>query len=238
MTNALAHKTPVPILTATGLEKVIGNNNLFESRAKRTLWRVDSLRLEEPALVCLAGRNGAGQSTLLRCLLGLQRATRGEVLWYGAPGLRPGVLGYLPELPILPPALKVRTFLELLLGRRVEDLLAERDGLLARFTRLSVKEFLEVPSHRLSKGQQQRVLLWSALARAPRGLVLDEPFSGLDPWARVELAELILALRAEHGLFVVMSTHELPKSLRTACSRTWLIEGAGVVESQGCALPE
>ena len=94
------------ILVASGLEKVLENKSLFERQAKRTLWRVEELRLDEPAFVCLAGRNGAGKSTLLRCLLGLQRATRGEVSWYGARGLGPSVLGYLPEFPILPPALK------------------------------------------------------------------------------------------------------------------------------------
>lgn len=227
-----------PILLAEGIEKKIENKNIFEEKNRRTLWRVDTLRIDTPAFVCIAGRNGSGKSTLLRCLLGLQKPTRGRIVWYGQSALSSDVLGYLPEFPILPPALRVGTFLKLLLGREVDEMLTERGGLLARFSRLSVKEFLHVPANRLSKGQQQRVLLWSALARAPKGLVLDEPFSGLDPWARVELAELLLALHEEHGLFLLMSTHELPRVLRDVCSRTWLIEGGTLHERPGCALPE
>jgi ABC-type multidrug transport system ATPase subunit len=227
-----------PLLLATDFEKTVENKSLFERRERRTLWRVERLALETSDFTCLAGRNGAGKSTLLRCLLGLQKASRGEVLWYGRPALSADVLGYLPEFPILPPALNVRTYLELLLGRSVEEMLTERDGLLARFERLSVSAFLDVPAHRLSKGQQQRVLLWSALSRAPRGLVLDEPFSGLDPWARVELAELLVELTRAHGLFIVMSTHEMPRALRDVCARTWLIDESTVKVTPGCALPE
>jgi ABC-type multidrug transport system ATPase subunit len=227
-----------PLLLATDFEKTVENKSLFERRERRTLWRVERLALETSDFTCLAGRNGAGKSTLLRCLLGLQKASRGKVLWYGRPSLSADVLGYLPEFPILPPALKVRTYLELLLGRSVEEMLTERDGLLARFERLSVSAFLDVPAHRLSKGQQQRVLLWSALSRAPKGLVLDEPFSGLDPWARVELAELLVELTRAHGLFIVMSTHEMPRALRDVCARTWLIDESTVKVTPGCALPE
>jgi ABC-2 type transport system ATP-binding protein len=68
--------------------------------------------------------------------------------------------------------------------------------------------------------------------------VLDEPFSGLDPWARVELAELLRALVVDKGLFVIMSTHELPRALRETCGTTWLIEDGTVKVSAGCALPE
>jgi ABC-type multidrug transport system ATPase subunit len=236
--NALAEAEQVPILFAQELEKIVENKNVFEERSRRTLWKVDSLRVETPEFICIAGRNGSGKSTLLRCLLGLQAPTRGRIAWYGHSALSHDVLGYLPEFPILPPALRVGTFLRLLLGRDVDEMLSERNGLLARFTRLSVKEFLHVPANRLSKGQQQRVLLWSALARAPKGLVLDEPFSGLDPWARVELAELLVALKEEHGLFILMSTHELPRALRASCARTWLIESGTLLERSGCALPE
>jgi ABC-type multidrug transport system ATPase subunit len=228
----------VSLIEAVGLEKTHTSEDIFEKQNKRTLWRIDRLALNEPQFVCLAGRNGSGKSTLLRCLLGLAKPTKGSVQWFGRGDLPGKSIGYLPEFPILPPALEVRHFLRFLLGQPVETILADKANPLNAFPRLSVAPFLKVPAHRLSKGQQQRVLLWSALAHAPKGLVLDEPFSGLDPWARVELADLILTLAKEKGLFVIMSTHELPKSLRIACGTTWLIEDEKVLTSHGCALPE
>jgi len=227
-----------PILHARGLAKVVESDDLLEKKLRRTLWDVPELTLEKPEFVCLAGRNGAGKSTLLRTLLGLVKPTRGEVEWYGARTLAKEVVGYLPEHPLIPPSLKARHFLAFLLGEDPDKALERASNPLLAYPHLSVKSFLDVPAHRLSKGQQQRVLLWAALAHSPRGLVLDEPFSGLDPWARVELAELLVSLRKDQGLFLIVSTHELTRALRDTCDRTWLVEDGSVRVAMGCALPE
>lgn len=225
-----------PILQARGLEKTVRGNDLFDSHLKKTLWKVEALSLETPGLTVLAGRNGAGKSTLVRCLLGHIRPSRGDVRWYGQAGVRPQQVGYVPEFPILSPALKVGRYLELLLGKGPGELARMRERL-ASYPSLAIEPFLDVPATKLSKGQQQRIQLWAALSHEPRGLVLDEPFSGLDPWARAELSGLLVNLLDE-GRFILMATHELTRALRERAQQSWIVENGTVNASRGCALPE
>ncbi|NBW80489.1 hypothetical protein EBR21_01930, partial [bacterium] len=89
----------------------------------------------------------------------------------------------------------------------------------------------------LSKGQQQKLLLTLALAGAPSGFVLDEPFSGLDPWARAELAEHLVKLGAQ-GHFLLISSHDAPSRIRKHIRETWIIENQKLQRIPGCAIPE
>lgn len=223
------------ILLAENLSKVIVNDDILQKRYRRTLWNAEKLEVKNPDLIVLAGRNGAGKSTLLRCLLGLLQPTTGQTKWFGKPRVTANDIGYLPEFPVIPPAARVKHWLSWLLSVPTKKL-TDFDSQLSRFPALSVSQLLEVPANRLSKGQTQRVQLWAALAHQPRGVVVDEPFSGLDPWARVELADLLLSILAE-GRFVLMSTHELPDRLRDATRQTWLIEDERVNVHEGCVLP-
>lgn len=224
-----------PILSAKDLSKVLVNDDILQKRFRRTLWKVPELTVATPGFYVLAGRNGAGKSTLLRCLLGLLRPTTGTVSWFGQKRISAQDIGYLPEFPVIPPAAKVRNWLSWLLGIPPASL-SRMDSELSRFPSLSVASLLEIPANRLSKGQTQRVQLWAALARSPKGVVVDEPFSGLDPWARVELADLLASILDE-GRFVLMSTHELPERLRDKTRETWLIENETVQIHEGCVLP-
>lgn len=225
------------ILLAKNLEKTIANDDLFEGNMRRrTLWKIDSIEMNRTGLYLLAGRNGAGKSTLLRCLLGLVKPTRGEVRWFGETKIKTGGLGYVPEFPILPPAVKVRRFLQWMTScRDLEALRKSIPCLQSPF--FALDDVLDVPTNRLSKGQQQRVQLWHTLASNPQGLVLDEPFSGLDPWARQDLSTALCTLLQEEK-FILMSSHEVTKQLRQVCSETWLLEKALLTAKPGCVLPE
>jgi len=156
------------------------------------------------------GPNGAGKTTAMRAVFGLVELDAGTVQWRGAPiGLAHRArFGYMPEERGLYPRMRVRdqlVYLGQLCGRttrevgRSVDSWLERLGLVER-----AKERLDALSH----GNQQRVQLIAALVNEPELLVLDEPFSGLDPLAINTMSALLAELAAK-GATVLFSSHQL-----------------------------
>jgi ABC-2 type transport system ATP-binding protein len=235
MNTSLKDKNNEAIIQISNLEKTMKNNNIFEKNWSKTLWKIPSLELKETGLTCIVGRNGAGKSTLLRCLLGLIQPTCGEVKWFGKKEFPYARIGYVPEFPIIPPSIKVSHWIRLVLGNNTNIDTSSTIKSLQK-TSLNVEPFLNVPANRLSKGQQQRVQLWMALSSEPDVVVLDEPFSGLDPWARGELSQVVTEILSLNKV-VILSTHELTAQLREQCQRTWQISDSKVVDHSGCALP-
>ncbi|MGQ5263771.1 ABC transporter ATP-binding protein [Micromonospora sp. ZYX-F-536] len=156
------------------------------------------------------GANGAGKTTTMRIILGVLAPDAGTVTWQGAPLTREDRqrFGYMPEERGLYPKMTVReqvTYLGRLHGldagaaRRSTDTLLERVGLDERGD-----DLLET----LSLGNQQRAQIAAALVHDPEVLVLDEPFSGLDPLA-VDTVVTVLRERAAGGAPVLFSSHQL-----------------------------
>lgn len=223
-------------LSARNLKYIWRSDDIFSREKDKLLWDIPSLEINQTGIVLLAGRNGAGKSTLLRCLLGLMRPTAGEIRWFNQSTPARGQIGYIPELPVLPARIKVAELVGGLLGMKSEELYRlenESD----KPASLRIAELFDRPAHLLSKGQQQRLLLTLALAGLPKGFVLDEPFSGLDPWARTELADLLVHL-AEKNHFILISSHDAPLKLKSHVRETWIIENKSLRNFAGCALPE
>jgi len=218
-------------ISISGLSYTTHTQDVFQKKQRKTLWSIENLTMEQRGFVLLAGRNGCGKSTLLRCLLGLIHPTTGTYYWGPSEHI-----GYVPEFPIIPPQLALGSWLQAVCGALpggpLPDPTFEPLGTLGA----QLMPLLQVPAHRLSKGQQQKAHLWVALCRCPSTLVLDEPFSGLDPWARAELATL-LAQWALAGKGILMAGHEMPSSLEPQCSHTWLVEEEQVQVKHGCGLP-
>lgn len=213
----------------------MSTQDIFTKKETKLLWRIPSASISEPGLYVIAGKNGSGKSTLIRCLLGLLKPDKGEINWFEGKPLSWRTAGYVPEFPIIPPSASAKLWLEWLLDMPMQKILTNSSAITKHPT-LKIDHLLSVPANRLSKGQQQRIQLWVALARDPLVVFLDEPFSGLDPWARVELAGVILNL-LENKRTVIMSTHELPQDLRANTKQTWLIENESLRITSGCALP-
>ncbi len=224
-----------PILIAKNIEKTMCTKDIFTKKEKKLLWRIPEAKITESGFYVIGGKNGAGKSTLIRCLLGLLKPDKGTISWFDGSPLNWKTAGYVPEFPVIPPAADAKKWLEWLLDTPAEKVLNTASAL-TRHPALNIASILHVPANRLSKGQQQRIQLWSALARDPKVVFLDEPFSGLDPWARVELAGVIKNL-VENNRTVIMSTHELPQDLRNITKQTWLIENSQLNISTGCVLP-
>lgn len=168
-----------------------------------------SLAVPEGAVYALLGRNGAGKSSLVRCLLGEQKSEAGRALLLGREvwGERAAVLslvGVVPEEPDAPPAMTARQ-----LSRFCSRLYPTWDakGLEARLKRFGVSA--TTPFGKLSKGQKGQVSLSLALAPSPRLLVLDDPTLGLDAVARKAVFEELIGDLADRGTTVFITTHDL-----------------------------
>lgn len=168
-----------------------------------------SLAVPEGAVYALLGRNGAGKSSLVRCLLGEQKPSAGRALLLGREvwGERASALsgvGVVPEEPDAPPAMTARQ-LSKFCSRLYPTWDAE--GLEARLKRFGVSA--TTPFGKLSKGQKGQVSLALALAPSPRLLVLDDPTLGLDAVARKAVFEELIGELADRGTTVFITTHDL-----------------------------
>jgi ABC-2 type transport system ATP-binding protein len=168
-----------------------------------------SLAVPAGAVYALLGRNGAGKSSLVRCLLGQQRPSAGRALLFGGDAWRTRRramerTGVVPEEPDAPEAMTARQLSEFC--RRVYPRWDAR-AVSERLSRFAVPD--ATPFGRLSKGQKGEVLLALALGHAPELLVLDDPTLGLDVVARRALCEEIVGELADRGTTVFLTTHDL-----------------------------
>ncbi|MEX2549917.1 MAG: ATP-binding cassette domain-containing protein [Nitriliruptoraceae bacterium] len=187
----------------------------------------------EPGELCgFVGPNGAGKTTAMRCAVGISEPDAGQVRWRGGPidlDVRRRI-GYMPEERGLYPKMRVHEQLVYLarlhgLARR-----AAEDGARRWIDRLGLAERRDSAVEELSLGNQQRVQLAAALVHDPELLVLDEPFSGLDPLA-VDVMSDVLRERADAGVAVVFSSHQL--DLVEDLCRTVAVVSSGRVVLRG-----
>ncbi len=192
------------------------------------------LRIERGEIFGFVGPNGAGKTTTLRLLAGLLEPTSGEIQLLGERLDTRGrvaqrLVGYMPDFFGVYDDLRVWEYLDF--WARCYDLPKFKrrstvDGLLD-LVDLAPKRDALVQT--LSRGMQQRLCLAHALVHDPPILLLDEPASGLDPRARVELRELLLALR-EMGKTILLSSHILSE-LAEVCSSLGIIQGGKLLAS-------
>jgi len=213
-------------LTVRGLTKRYGNLNA-----------VDELDLDVPkgGVFGLVGPNGAGKTTTMLATVTLLHPDRGTIDVLGHdPMTQPravrGVVGYVPDTFGLYDGLSCEEYLDFFAHayevpreRRPEQVAA-----LLELVELTHKKDTDVAG--LSRGMQQRLSLARGLVHDPQLLVADEPASGLDPRARVELREIVKEL-ANQGVTIVISSHILAE-LDELCDRVAIVE-AGKVLAQG-----
>ena len=178
----------------------------------------------------LLGRNGTGKSTLVRCLLGQERPSRGrtELLGLDAWNHRAALMarvGVVPESPQVPPNADANELLAM--GQRLYKVW-ERDAAIQRLERFGVSR--SVPFGRLSKGQQKQVELALALAQKPELLILDDPSLGLDSVAKRVLYEELLEHLGQDGVTVFLTSHDLDAVERLAETVAILHQGRLIVE--------
>jgi ABC-2 type transport system ATP-binding protein len=200
---------------------------------KKTL-AVDHLNLQVPrgALFGFIGRNGAGKTTTLRMLAGLLEPTSGEVLVHGervekkSRGIH-RLIGYMPDFFGVYDDMYVWEYLDFY-ARCYNLAPARRAKLIDELLELvNLADKRESNVQALSRGMQQRLCLAHALVHEPQILLLDEPASGLDPRARIEMRELLKELAAM-GKTIIVSSHILPE-LAEMCTHIGIVEHGNLV---------
>jgi urea transport system ATP-binding protein len=181
-----------------------------------TLWDLD-LTIETGSRTCLMGRNGVGKSTLLRCIMGLERIKSGCIRYNGealenkGPQARaPAGIAYVPQGREIFPRLTIdenlRTGLGVTGAARVPEMIFELFPVLA--------QMLHRRGGDLSGGQQQQLAIGRALVLEPTLLILDEPTEGIQPNIVREIGDIITRLNETLGLTVLLVEQKLPFARR------------------------
>ena len=188
-----------------------------------------SFEVQPGEIFALLGPNGAGKTTLIRMITNILRPDEGEVRFLGRPvgGELRQEIAYLPEERGL--YRRVRTVEALAYYGELKGMGRQqaRERAMELLTRVGLAEWAMKQVQALSKGMQQKVQLCTALIGEPRLLILDEPFSGLDP-INVQLFEDVLHERRAAGATVLLSTHQMNK-VEQQCDRALMINRGRMV---------
>jgi ABC-type Mn2+/Zn2+ transport system ATPase subunit len=191
-----------------------------------------NLKIESGEFVALLGPNGAGKTTLLRGVVGLLPAIAGDLQYGFDRDSNP--VGYVPQRDALDPIFPLTASEVVLMGTyaRLPPLrpVARSQHRIAAecLERVGMHAVAEQRFASLSGGQKQRVLIARALAADPRLLVLDEPTAGVDPGAAAAIMDVVGGLNREHGLTVLLVTHQLRMLRPLAGIVVWVQGGRAV----------
>jgi len=212
------------------MSAVVETNNLTKRYREKLAVNALNLTIEEGEVFGFLGPNGAGKTTTILMLLGLTEPTSGQVSVCGFNPTHESLevkrrVGYLPESPGFYDDISARE--NLLIpedeARRRTAQVLDQVGLPDDGRRL-VKEF--------SRGMKQRLGIAEVLVKKPTAIILDEPTLGIDPDGAIRILELIKDLNRDHGLTVMLSSHQL-QQVQDICSRVGIIvKGKLIVQGE------
>lgn len=168
-----------------------------------------SLEISKPGVFGLLGTNGAGKTTTIRMLLGILKKDEGQITWNGKEVKRKHVnFGYLPEERGIYP--KTKIYDQLMYFAKLKGMSKADADKAIRFwmKKLEIEQYMDMTAEKLSKGNQQKVQFITAIVHNPELVVLDEPFSGLDP-VNTELLRNVIIELVEQGKYIIMSAHQM-----------------------------
>ena len=188
---------------------------------------IDGVNLQVPAgsLFAFVGPNGAGKTTTIKCLLNLLKPTSGKAFVLGTDSRRIGPrelarIGYVSENQDLPDWMTVDQLIAY-----VRPFYPTWDGALCRTLRRDLDLTSRLPVQSFSRGMRMKAALLVSLAYRPELVVLDEPFSGLDPLARDELVRALLELTGERTWTTLISSHDIDEVERLADTIAFINQG-------------
>jgi ABC-2 type transport system ATP-binding protein len=193
---------------------------------------VDNISLELPKgeVLGLLGRNGAGKTTTIKMMLGLIQPDNGTILWEGKPFKKDQLsVGYLPEERGLYPKSKIvdqLRYFGMLEGVSKKDIHQRIDYWLEKF---QIPEYKNKLASELSKGNQQKIQIISTLLHDPEIVILDEPFSGLDPVNATLLSEIIEE-QVNAGKTIILSSHQMGQ-IEAFCKNIVMMKDGKIIVS-------
>ncbi len=209
---------------------VLSVNSISKSFGEKQVLKNISFSCEGGKALGLLGRNGAGKTTMIRIIMGVFNADNGNVTLDGSPMNTSNVkIGYLPEERGLYPKKKIMEqliYFATLQGVDKQTAVSNADKL---FKKLQIEEYKNVRLDTLSKGNQQKVQLIATLIADPDIVILDEPFSGLDPVNATLLKDIVKDLIAE-GKLVLFSSHQM-NYIEEFCDDILILNGGQIVLS-------
>ena len=208
------------MLEIKNLTKKFGNNVAVNNL---------SFTVQKGEIFGIVGRNGAGKSTTFRMILNIIKPTNGEIL-YENKKITPQVLdkiGYLPEEGSLIPNFTVLELCEYYGALKLMDENEIKDNLLMWLEEFDILEYINKKIKDLSKGNRQKIQFIISVLHNPELLILDEPFSGLDPVSTAELKNAILKFKDQNKT-IIFSSH-IMEQVEALCEEFLMIEKGNVV---------
>lgn len=214
---------------ATGTVRIVDGHKRFGT-GSHALASID-LTIDDGDFLAILGRSGSGKSTLLRVIAGLEELTSGTVEWSTGNGVARPHTGVVFQQPLLMPWLTAGenvVFAGRFAANRKSFQPEYAQELLQRF---DLERVADQYPDQLSGGQAQRISIIRAVATRPRLLLLDEPFSALDPAIRGDLRTWLADVAVEIGVTVVLVTHDVDEALQLA-SRIVLLGADGRIRRE------
>ena len=206
-------------------------HDVKQSYGDKTVVDGISFEMNHPGVFGLLGTNGAGKTTTIRMILGILKKDSGEINWNGKKVERKNVnFGYLPEERGIYPKIKIidqLTYFAKLKGMKEAP---AKEEIKKWAEKLKVSDYLEMTAEKLSKGNQQKIQFIASILHSPELIILDEPFSGLDP-VNTELLKNVIIELVKEGKYIIMSSHQM-SSIEEFCTEV-LILNKGKTVLQG-----
>ena len=179
-----------------------------------------SFEVAQGELTCLLGSSGVGKSSLLRVLAGLDKAKQGSIILFDQQIEQPNAeIGFVFQSPSLLPWLNVKQNVAFGLDFACREKLSKgeiQQRVEQAIEEVGLKEASNAMPYELSGGMAQRVNLARAIARKPKLILLDEPFSALDPVIREQMQQMLHEIVRHHNTTAVMITHDIDEALIVA----------------------
>mgnify|MGYP004555880337 FL=1 len=176
-----------------------------------------SFELSKPGVFGLLGTNGAGKTTAIRMILGIIKKDSGDITWNNKEVTRKNVnFGYLPEERGLYPKSKIYDQLMYFANLKGMNKVDADKAIKYWLEKLKVSEYINYTAEKLSKGNQQKIQFITSVLHNPDLIVLDEPFSGLDP-VNTEILSNVMKELIKEGKYIIMSSHQM-NSIEEFCT--------------------
>ena len=207
-----------------GLELVDVCKNFGTKKAVKNL----NISIDKPGVYGLLGTNGAGKTTTIRMILGIIKKTSGKITWNGKEVKRENVnFGYMPEERGVYPKTKIYDQLMYFARLKGQKVAEANNAIDYWLKRLKMEEYKNVLAEKLSKGNQQKIQFIISVMNDPELIVLDEPFSGLDPVNTEILSEVMKEL-IKKGKYIIMSSHQMA-SIEEFCTDLTILNRGNTV---------